>query len=581
MKEESTLISKNSLNNENTLNDMSIRKMQQNLIKMGFDIIMINKIISTYKITTENEALDYLIKADDGMWNHPFIPKIINPEDNNGILEQPKVMMNNMITRINSMNLSSSIGQMSQLPQIQTSNIIRSNSIVDNDEIKIDEEICEICGESKLYHKIKEYYSPTKDNNLYNNNIISNSININNSNYKENNLLLKNDEEANIIKINQIENKKDEKGEEENINENECPICMGDLENPVEIEKCKHKFCQECFNSYLVNLINNNRIDQIPCPKNKCSNKELSEEFFRDYLSEQEYFKFRQFRAQNEIARDSKKIFCPLCDSYASIEEGTIDQYDSNNPNYKKTTLKCQKGHEFCSCGRPLHENDCYHDEKEFKDFLTQEKIKKCPKCGFLIKKNRGCNHMTCGNPICRYEFCWLCMNEAVPNHFDYGPCAGKQFFDPDSFSYKLKQSHPCLYCIFSLFNFIFTLILILVGIFVLPGLGISYISFEIIYNTDLLSRTLKKKYLKFFQFIICFCISFCIESIIYMLLATIFSALAIIIGIIILSFVLSIVKMILRFLFCCCCSENKKSNNNIDDLELSDNIIENNENNA
>ena len=38
---------------------------------------------------------------------------------------------------------------------------------------------------------------------------------------------------------------------------------------------------------------------------------------------------------------------------------------------------------------------------------------------------------------------------------------------------------------------------------------------------------------------------------------------------------------MILRFLFCCCCSENKKSNNNIDDLELSDNIIENNENNA
>ena len=578
MKEESTLISKDSLNNENVQKDISIRKMQQNLIMMGFDIIMLNKIISIYKIRTEAEALDYLIKTDDGMWNHPFIPKIINPEDNNGILEQPKAMMNNMITRINSMNLSNSLSQMSQIPQIQTSNIIRSNSIVDNDEIKLDEEICEICGESKQYHKIKEYKSPSKD---YTNNIISNSISINNSNDKENNLLLNNDEESIIINSNQIENKEDEKEEEENINEKECQICMGDLENPVEIEKCKHKFCQECFNSYLVNLINNNRIDNIPCPKNKCSNKKLSEEFFRNYLSEQEYFKFRQFRAQNEIARDSKKIFCPLCDSYASIEEGTIDQYDSNNPNYKKTTLKCQKGHEFCSCGRPLHEKDCYHDEKEFKEFLTQEKIKKCPKCGFLIKKNRGCNHMTCGNPICRYEFCWLCMNEAVPNHFDYGPCAGKQFFDPDSFSYKLEQSHPCLYCIFSLFRCLFTLVLLLLGIFILPGIGLSYICFEIIYNGDALSRTFKKKYLKFFQFVICLCISFCIESIIYMLWATIFAVLGLIISIIILKVAISILKNILTCLFCCWC-EKKKINDIIDeDMELSDNFIETNEKNA
>ena len=406
MIDNSILISTNASINQNSQNDLGIRKMQQNLIMMGFDIIMINKIISLYKIRTENEALDYLIKTDDGMWNHPFIPKQINPEDNNGILEQPKVMMNSMITKINSLNIQNSIGQIPQMPEIQTSNIGKNNTL-DSDEVKIDEDICEVCGESKEFHTIKEYNLPFEDNNnIYNNNIIlapNNSNNLNNSIEEENNLLLNNnEEESNIINNNQIE-----KEEEENINQNECLICMGDLENPVEIEKCKHKFCQECFNSYLVNLINNNQIDKIPCPKNKCTNKELSEDFFSNYLTEQEYFKYRQFRAQNEIARDSKKIFCPLCDSYASIEEGTIEQYDSNNPNYKKSTLKCQKGHDFCSCGRPLHENDCYHDEKEFKDFLTNEKIKKCPKCGFLIKKNRGCNHMTCGNPICRYEFCW------------------------------------------------------------------------------------------------------------------------------------------------------------------------------
>ena len=78
---------------------------------------------------------------------------------------------------------------------------------------------------------------------------------------------------------------------------NECKICMGDLENPVEIHNCKHKFCRDCFHSYLVNLITNNQIDQIPCPKNKCKNKNLSEEFFSNFLLEHEYYKYRQFKA--------------------------------------------------------------------------------------------------------------------------------------------------------------------------------------------------------------------------------------------------------------------------------------------
>ena len=585
MIDDSNLLSSNSSNSsnlsnnqnfQNFQNDSGIRKLQQNLIRMGFDIIMVNKIISIFKIRTEDEALDFLIKTDDGMWNHPFIPKEIDPdEDNNGILEQPKAMMSNVLTRINSLGITNTTIQ-------RTSSLIIQNNDLDSGNIKISDNICEICGESKDVHKIKEFIEPNNNNilnnqNNSNNNIFNNAIN--NDNEDEKKILLSENNEHNIIDNNNITVKKEEE-EEENMNPDECPICMGDFENPVEIEKCKHKFCQECLNSYLVNLINHNRIDQIPCPKKNCSNKELSEEFFSQFLSEQEYFKFRQFRAQNEIARDSKKIFCPLCDSYASID-GITEKYDSNDPNYKKSTLKCQNGHEFCSCGRPLHENECYHDDKEFKEFLTLEKIKKCPKCGFLIKKSKGCNHMTCGNPICRYEFCWLCMKEAVPNHFDYGPCAGKQFFDPDSFSYRLQQSHPYLYCIYSIFQCIFIVLFLIIGLVAVPGFGISYIAYEIFVENNSLSHKFKKKYLKYVFFMMCALYGFCIESIIYILWGCVFAILSLIIAFLVISFIWTVLKAIIKCIFCCPDNEeNLYINNEINDLELQNHFNDNNENN-
>ena len=445
-------------NENNFQEDINIRQLQQNLIMMGFDITMINKIISYFKIRTENEALDYLIKNEEGLWNHPFIPReIIDEANNNNILEQPKKMMSSVLSRIKSKEITSN--------QIEKKSSIKDNEI---NEYKIEDNICEICGELKDCHINKEYNINNNNinrnlinninifntnNNLFNTN--NNNRNYNLINFNDDNNLIGNNENKKDILIDD-EDQKEEKKEE--INQKECPICMGEFDNPVEIEKCKHKFCYECFNSYLCNLISNNNIDKIPCPNIDCSNKELSEDFFSQYLSEQQYFKYRQFKSKNEIARDPKKFFCPHCDSYAQIK-GEIEQYDANNPNYQKSVLKCLNGHEFCSCGRPLHEKECFHDEKEFNELVKIEKIKNCPKCGFLIKKNRGCNHMTCGNPLCKYEFCWLCMNEAVPNHYDYGECAGKQFYDPDSFAAWLEHNFPYLGFVYNHLCFLFKII--------------------------------------------------------------------------------------------------------------------------
>ena len=160
MIDDSNLISTKSFNNNQTQN------LQQNLMRMGFDYIMINKIISIFKIQTENEAIDYLIKSDDGMWNHPFIPKEINPDEaNNVFLDQPKAMMNNVLTRINSLGISNSIKE-------RTSNLLQNDS--KSGEIRIEEDICEICGESKNFHKIKDYLDPVENNSIFRNDNYSN-----------------------------------------------------------------------------------------------------------------------------------------------------------------------------------------------------------------------------------------------------------------------------------------------------------------------------------------------------------------------------------------------------------------------
>ena len=69
-------ISSSLIPNSQNIQDDRIKKTQEHLIIMGFDIEMVNKIISTFKIRTEEEALDYLIKNENGMWEHHFIPKV-------------------------------------------------------------------------------------------------------------------------------------------------------------------------------------------------------------------------------------------------------------------------------------------------------------------------------------------------------------------------------------------------------------------------------------------------------------------------------------------------------------------------
>ena len=584
---DSNFISINNINNQNNFSEDNsyIGKLQENLILMGFDINMINKIISYFKIQTENEALDYLIKTEDGMWNHPFIKKQkVEEELNNSleILSKSKILMGSVINKIRPND--------SKEPKNRISNSFNPN-IIENNFLN-DSDICEICYEGKKFHKIKNFSledSKSRGIDIIKNNSRKNILIDDDEDEDDNNNILNNlndNSQYNNNQINNVNNNLSEENEEEIIiGRNECPICLGEFENPLEIENCKHKFCFECFHSYLVDLIKHNKIDKIPCPKKNCHNNELSEEFFSNYLSDQEYFKFRQFKAQNLISKDPKKIFCPECDSYAQVEKGK-EEYDSNNPKYRKTVLECKNGHKFCSCGRPLHENDCYREENIFKELIKKENIKRCPKCGFLIKKNKGCNHMTCGNPRCGYEFCWLCMNEAIPHHYEIGPCAGKQFIDPDSFQYMIQENCPYLKYVLLFLQYLWFTIVFITIFIIIPAFGIIFFSYFFIYEElneeDFLNSSVRK-----IDFLICILLSFPCQSLIYNIFILVF-----LICFYYIHYVMFGIIAILIIFACCCFNEcccfrrnewvahlDENENNMIElDLRENNNNIENNE---
>ena len=46
-------------------------------------------------------------------------------------------------------------------------------------------------------------------------------------------------------------------------------------------------------------------------------------------------------------------------------------------------------------CGRPLHVEDAAA-EQAFRRFSNQQKFRECPKCGAMVERVHGCNHMTC-----------------------------------------------------------------------------------------------------------------------------------------------------------------------------------------
>ena len=154
--------------NGNNNTDSKIITIQRNLIMMEFDIEMINKILLYFKIESEDQAIDYLTKNSEGLWGHPFIPRL-NEEENNDeladIKSQDKDKNNSIIGEVKS-----------KIINIKSRGI--SNIIIYPMNEQINGETtsyCEICGELEKFHVNNNKNISNKENVIQNSNLIEDS----------------------------------------------------------------------------------------------------------------------------------------------------------------------------------------------------------------------------------------------------------------------------------------------------------------------------------------------------------------------------------------------------------------------
>jgi len=199
----------------------------------------------------------------------------------------------------------------------------------------------------------------------------------------------------------------------------ECAVCMEDFASElIQFSLCGHGMCGDCWNSYLTESAKNRNVIDLRCSYGSCQYA-LTIPRLQNMANLNQYIlqllknRVSKFELQSFVSARNDLVSC-----LANGCDNIIQVYDSL---LKEVTCDC--GYRFCvHCDLGTSHRPCLckiasdwvlknNSESENIQWILA-KTKKCPKCRSPIEKNQGCNHMTCRNPSCANEFCWLCLGD-------------------------------------------------------------------------------------------------------------------------------------------------------------------------
>ena len=225
-----------------------------------------------------------------------------------------------------------------------------------------------------------------------------------------------------------------------------CAICY-ESKTSYSALACGHPFCNECYADFLGHKIADEGHECFfaRCPEPKCS-MVVTPALVRSLVTDAD--KLRRYENAANLARsfvdDQPSLkWCPAPDCAKAVQSRAASAAVAAGSK-RGFSVKCSCSHRFCfSC---LHEDHApasctdlsawtvkCRDDSETYNWLVAN-TKACPKCQTSIEKNGGCNHMTCKNTSCKYEFCWVCCGPWKDHSGSYYNC---NKYDPD----KDKQS--------------------------------------------------------------------------------------------------------------------------------------------
>jgi ariadne-1 len=191
----------------------------------------------------------------------------------------------------------------------------------------------------------------------------------------------------------------------------ECTICLTDFK-PEEMSclPCGHNFCVGCWQDYLhVKIMSDGKAKSITCPAKDCIML-VDEVTITNLLKDETILSRYQTLVADAYVADNMNVrWCPGKNCDRAIRVRLL----------RDKEIRCSHcSTKFCfGCGDEPHAPaDC----KMVRDWRTKTAAegenaewmakftKDCPKCGYLIHKEGGCQYMSCSN--CSHKFCWVCL---------------------------------------------------------------------------------------------------------------------------------------------------------------------------
>ncbi|KAI9475204.1 hypothetical protein LPJ78_005778 [Coemansia sp. RSA 989] len=214
-----------------------------------------------------------------------------------------------------------------------------------------------------------------------------------------------------------------------------CEVCFcgGASEQFLRLG-CGHRFCSDCYTTYVSGKVLEGESWRIRCAAPKCTVLVGLDAAQLLLHGKPELERYKENLTRSFVKELSTMAWCPAPNCEYAVE----CQVPQAAWSYSIPTVHCRCGTSFCfgcrledhvpaPCDLVARWVQKCKDDSETSNWIKAN-TKECIKCKSTIEKNGGCNHMTCRE--CRHEFCWVCMGPWNEHGQSFYSC---NRFDEDS----------------------------------------------------------------------------------------------------------------------------------------------------